>query len=108
MPFDLREVPRVPQAAETMPEMPDTREDDLVGGADVGGGSDPGDFVAAFFDRVHEAADVAGDIVEQVDGGHYLLVVVVVVGWWLIGGGLGWEARAWIFLTGGCKVRCMR
>ena len=68
-----------------MPEMPNTREDDLVGVADVRGGADPGDSVPAFFDRVDETADIARDVVEEVDGGHFCCGGER---WWLV---VGWR-----------------
>lgn len=41
-----------------------------LGGGYVGGRLDPGDRVADGLDGIDERAHVAGDIVEQVDGGH--------------------------------------
>lgn len=32
---------------------------------------DPFDFVAKLLNGIHQAADVAGNIVEEVDGGHF-------------------------------------
>lgn len=57
-----------------MPEMADTRQDDFLCNRDVGRRADPFDLVAAFFDRIDEGADVAGDVVEEVDCGHCGLV----------------------------------
>lgn len=67
---NLLQIVPLPQSLETVPEVTDARKDDLVGGCDVGGGADPGDFPPAFLDRVDEGADVAGDGGEEVDGGH--------------------------------------
>ena len=57
------EVACLAEGGETVPEVADSGEDDLLGRGDVGGRADPADFVAAFFDGVDEGADVAGDVV---------------------------------------------
>lgn len=53
-----------------MPEVADSREDDFFGFCNVRWGADPGDFVAALFDSVDKTADVARDVVEEVDCWH--------------------------------------
>lgn len=53
-----------------MPEVADAGEDNFIGMLDIFRASDPLNLVAAFLNRVDEAADVAGDVVEEVDCGH--------------------------------------
>ena len=50
-----------------MAEMSHAGEKEVVGAVNVGWRADPGDGVAELLDGVDEGADVAGDVVEEVD-----------------------------------------
>ena len=65
------------EGCETVAEVADARENDFLGGGDVGWGPDPGYCVATFLDGVDEGPDVACYVVQQVDCGHFGGLVVV-------------------------------